>query len=66
MTIGEVTDTDPTALSPPMSEVIDPGALDALFAPSRTPRTELQVEFELYGCRVAVDGDRRIEVHRVE
>lgn len=64
MGVAEVLEVDPTTLTPPMHDVIDAEALDRLF--DRSEHTVgLRVEFELYGCRIAVDGDRRLHVRRV-
>lgn len=63
--VAEVLGVDPTALTPPMHDVIDAEALDRLFERSSETATGLRVEFEVYGCRVAVDGDRRLHVRRI-
>lgn len=65
LAIAAATDADPTALSPPMHEAIDAEALDRLVdrAPAEVPN--LRIELELYGCRIAVTGDRRIDVRRI-
>ena len=47
----------PTELARPLSDVIDPEALDTLFEPQPDgrPRGEGRVEFEYYGYMVVVD-----------
>lgn len=47
----------PTALSQPLTDVIDPEALDMLFEPQPDgrPRSDGRVEFEYYGYTVVVD-----------
>lgn len=49
---------------PPIGEVLNPDALDALFAPrpDGTPRQGGQVIFEFYGHIVSVDADGQVAV----
>jgi anti-sigma factor RsiW len=56
--VAEVAGTTPTAL-PGLNDVVDPDALDALFAGDRTNG---QVTFNYAGYRVTVDADRRVSV----
>lgn len=65
MAVGEVLDADPTALSPPLYEAIDAEALDRLFEQSAATRAGLRTEFEMYDCRIAIDGDR-LHVRRIK
>lgn len=65
MAIAEALDADPTSLTPPLHDAIDPEAIDRLFDRSSSRSANLRFEFELYGCRVAVDGDRRLRVRRI-
>ena len=65
MAVAEVLGVEPTTLTPPMHDVIDAEALDRLFERSSESATGLRVEFEVYGCRVAVDGDRRLHVRQI-
>ena len=65
MAVAEVLGVDATTLTPPMHDVIDAEALDRLFDRSSDRTTGLRVEFEVYGCRVAVDGDRHLHVRRI-
>jgi hypothetical protein len=54
--------TDPTELTPPLNTVVDPDALDALFAgvPSRLDRGS--VRFDYLGYEVEVSSDGRVRV----
>lgn len=59
--VGEVADregVDPLDLEPPLHEVVDPDALEALFSDSidGTAREDVAVEFDYCGHRVLVDG----------
>jgi len=60
--VSEATDSDPTEVGP-LYHVIDPDALDRLFAatPGRT-RVGGRVEFTFAGCDVVVRGDGEVEV----
>lgn len=55
---------DPAALTPPLHDVIDPDALDALFASTPTNRRNGQasVSFTYNGYRVTVTGQGEISV----
>lgn len=64
MAVAEVLEVDPTALTPPMHDLIDAEALDRLFDRGSARSAGLRVEFELYGCRIAVDGGR-LHVRRI-
>lgn len=57
-------DEEPMALEPPLYEVIDPDALDALFvdASGRWTRPSSRIEFPYCDCRVEVHGDGRVVV----
>ena len=61
--VAEARDVDPIA-SEPLYEVVDPDALEGLFAPRRdgTRRSAGRVVFTLAGCEVVVHGDRDVEV----
>lgn len=60
--VAEETGTDPTEVGP-LYHVIDPDALDRLFAPTgRTSRSNGRVEFTFAGCDVVVRGTDEIEV----
>ena len=59
--VGEVADregVDPLDLEPPLHDVVDPDALEALFSDSidGTTREDVAVEFDYCGHRVLVDG----------
>ena len=61
--VAEFKEVEPTVL-PPLCGVVDPDALEALFAPTRmgTPRSEGTVEFRYAGVwvRVTPEGDVRV------
>ncbi|MFC7230203.1 HalOD1 output domain-containing protein [Saliphagus sp. GCM10025308] len=56
--------TDPMELQPPLYDVIDPEALNALFAPTSRgrPRESGQVSFEYLGYDVTVRGNGDVSV----
>lgn len=56
--VADAAGTAPTAL-PSLTDVVDPDALDALFAGDRTNG---QVTFHYAGYRVTVSADRRVTV----
>jgi len=62
-TLADALDRDPLDL-PPLNDVLDPDALDALFAdtPGGTVREGAFV-FECCGCTVAVLGSDEVGVH---
>ncbi|SFS78718.1 HalOD1 output domain-containing protein [Halostagnicola kamekurae] len=66
--IAEKEGVEPTAIEPPeyepLYEVLNPEALDALFAPREdgTPRSKGRVEFPYCGYRVTVSSDGEITV----
>lgn len=63
--VAERLGTDPEDLRPPLSEVVNPDALNALFAPtpSGDPRTgEGRVEFTYANQRVVVRADGTVHV----
>ena len=61
--VAEFKEVDPTVL-PPLCGVVDPDALESLFAPTRAglPRARGTVEFRYAGVWVEVtpDGDVRV------
>jgi hypothetical protein len=59
--VTSIADRDHTEL-PPLNDVVDPGALNALFAHKHndTPRTGGSVSFSLSGYGVTVESDGRI------
>lgn len=64
--VAEETGNDPTEVGP-LYHVIDPDALDQLFASTRgNGRNQGHVEFTFAGCDVVVRGDGEIEVTECE
>lgn len=55
---------DPTTLSPPLHDVIDPDALDALFTSTATTHRdgEASVSFTYKGYDITVDSDGELTV----
>jgi hypothetical protein len=52
---------DPTELTPPLAEVVDPDALDRLLG-SANPREDVTVEFTYRGHDVVVSADGEVTV----
>lgn len=64
--VARATGVDPAAL-PPLYDVVDPDALDALFAPTvgdADGRSGIHVRFTYVGLDVVVRGDGEVDVHR--
>ena len=57
--IADVAGVDPTSTVIPLSESVDPDALDALFAEHEG---ETQVAFQICGLRVLVRSDGRVRI----
>lgn len=53
---------DPTELTPPLHDVVDPDALDALFAGPESPDQAMVVEFDYRGHHIEVRGDGTVDV----
>lgn len=61
--VAALTDASPTSIGP-LYEVVDPDAVDALFAPPpRSRRAESELRFTLNDCEISVYGDGLIEIH---
>ncbi|MFP9193047.1 HalOD1 output domain-containing protein [Natronosalvus vescus] len=61
--VAEVEDVNPLELTPPLYEVIDPDALDQIFASMPSAgRMEGQVTFSYNGYKVTVCGDGYVSV----
>ena len=62
--IAEYEGLDPVELEPPLFEVIDPDALDALVGneESGQAQSDIAVQFTYNQCRVKVSSDGSIEV----
>lgn len=52
---------DPTELSPPLNDVVDPDALDALFAGTDDPGSRLSFTYRGYSVEVHSDGHVDVE-----
>lgn len=52
----------PTELTPPLHDVVDPDALDALFARRNPPDRTVVVSFDYLGYQVEVRGDGTVDV----
>jgi len=64
-TVAEAEDRDPTEISPPLYEVINPEALDQLFAATPTTgRMSGEVRFSYKGYEVTVSGDGYVSVEQ--
>jgi hypothetical protein len=64
--VSEAVGVPPTDLPVELNDVVDPDAMDDLFAPRADgrPRAAGRVEFELLDCAVAVHADGRVVVDR--
>lgn len=61
--VAEVEDVDPRELTPPLYDVIDPDALDQIFASiPAAGRMEGQVTFSYNGYEITVCGDGYVSV----
>jgi len=58
--VTQVHGVSPVELTPPLGSVVDPDALDAMFAEDSD--TTGQVSFEYAGCLVTVHSDGDIDV----
>lgn len=65
MTVSAAADRDCDDL-PPLYDVIDPEALETVFAPLHPRRPNAQVSFSYADCRVTVRDDRTIVVQPTE
>lgn len=65
--VADAKGTEPAALDP-LYHVIEPDALDSLFANTANgrPRSLGRVLFVFAGCEVAIDADENIDVTRRE
>lgn len=63
-TVAARENVNPIELNPSLYEVVDPDALDALFAPSRTGTARLggRIEFSYCGYELVVRGDGNVTV----
>ncbi|QLG29548.1 hypothetical protein HUG10_16440 [Halorarum halophilum] len=61
--VAKAENVDPRELNVSLYEVIDPDALDALFAPTcNGPRPVGKITFEFCGHTVVVTGDRTVSL----
>ncbi|WP_226007107.1 HalOD1 output domain-containing protein [Natrinema salinisoli] len=58
--VAEGEDVEPLALDPPLAEVVDPDALEALLEGTTT--SELEIRFTYRGHDVVVDESGRVQV----
>lgn len=58
--VAEREDVEPLALDPPLAEVVDPDALEALL--EGTTASELEIRFTYRGHDVVVDESGRVQV----
>lgn len=62
--VAEVQGEDPLDLSPPLSSIVDPDALDQLFR--QGPNTSFSVvTFTVWGCRVTIKPPESIRIERI-
>lgn len=62
--VAEATGTEPADLSPPLSDVVDPEALDRLFGPPGTDSVEC-VTFDYQGYRVVVSSAEEVTLREL-
>lgn len=62
--VAAATGVDPTDLDEPLSDVVDPDALDALFSGRQSAGGTVRgyTSFVYHGCRVTVDADGSVSV----
>jgi hypothetical protein len=65
-TVADVKGIDPLELEECLHDVIDPEALERLFAPVDAGTRQGVVVFRLAGCRVEVDGTDLVVAERVD
>lgn len=65
--VSAIRGREPSTLDP-LSGVLDPAALDALFAPGEdgTPRTGGRLSFVYDGCRITVDNGEYLTLRPME
>jgi hypothetical protein len=64
--VADAKGVDPLELEECLYDVIDPDALERLFAPTEDGARRGVVVFRLAGCRVEVDGTDRVVAERVD
>jgi hypothetical protein len=62
--VAEFEGTNPTDVRPPLYDIVDPDALDALFGPTRRDalRADGHVVFDYRDHEITVHSDGRIEI----
>lgn len=63
--VADAADVDPVDLSPPLYDVVDPEALEALFAPTdggTTRRGRVEFSYAEYRVALSVDGDSEHQI----
>ncbi|WP_240452082.1 HalOD1 output domain-containing protein [Halostella salina] len=61
LAVAEALDADPVDLSPALFDVVDPDALDSLFASASDP-SDVAVQFSEWGCSITVFDGGRVHV----
>lgn len=64
--VAEEVGTPPEELQPPLYDLVNPDALEALLRADGDRAFDGSIAFEAYDCTVTVDGDGRIEVEATE
>lgn len=62
LAVSEATGTPPEELRPPLYELVNPDALEALVRPRGERDFDGSIAFEAYSCTITVDGDGAVEV----
>lgn len=62
LAVAEAIGTPPEELNPPLYELVNPDALEALVRPEGARRFEGSIAFEAYDCTITVDGDGAVTV----
>lgn len=60
--VAAVTETSPLDVDPPLTDIVDPDAIDMLFESRQDDGSESSVVFYLDGCQVHLFADDRVEV----
>lgn len=68
MAAADARGIEPSKLQPPLYDIVDPDALDALFRSIRGNATSspVRLTFAEWGCRMTVDSDGLVEVEPLD